>query len=232
MDLNKLKIMIAEKTGTSHTSSSKILDAAIQLIRESLQRDEPVTLFRLGTFSPVMDEPQPVTHPKTGETIEGTAQRSVRFKTSRSFKRLLNPPTHPVLGHPEASVQHRMEEASDHMDQATQETVGMADNRFALRIPIPKGAVIVHGVDAFDQPFQKEGMDISMHGIRFHAPGKSVQRITQVAFPHHNVVLHVKRAGIHRQDDQETVAVFAEFEHDVDDWMRWIELMTRLHEEV
>lgn len=36
MDLNKLKIMIAEKTGASHKSSSKILDAAIQLIRESM----------------------------------------------------------------------------------------------------------------------------------------------------------------------------------------------------
>lgn len=230
MDLNKLKIVVAEKLGISHKSASKTLDTVVQLIRDSLQRGEAVTIFRLGTFSPVMDEARRVIHPKTGAEVEIPAQRVARFKTSRSFKRFLNPVPAP-MGHADERVHQRMDEASDSMDQKVQETPHVSDKRFALRIPVPDGAVIVHGIDAFDQPFQSQGIDISMHGIRFYAPGKSVQRITQVEFPKHNVVLQVKRAGIHRQDDKETVVVFSEFEHDVDDWMRWIELMTRLHEE-
>ena len=230
MDLNKLKKMVAEKTGASHKSTSKTLDAMIQLIRDSVQSNESVTVFRLGTFALVTDEAHKITHPKTGKEIEIPTQRVIKFKTSRSFKKMLNPSAAPAMGHANERVQQRMEEASDRMEPATEETVHVPDQRFALRIPIPTKTVIVHGVDAFDQPFQAQGIDISMHGIRFHAPGKTVQRITQVAFPKHEVILRVKRAGIHRQDDKETVVVFAEFENDVDDWMRWIELMTRLHE--
>ena len=50
MDFSLLKRRVAEKTGISRSSASKTLDAAIHLIRDSLQRNEPVTIFRLGTL--------------------------------------------------------------------------------------------------------------------------------------------------------------------------------------
>ena len=102
------------------------------------------------------------------------------------------------------------------------------DRRFALRIKVPPGEMIVYGMDTNGQGIKRRAIDISMHGVKFHARNTTVRSVERVVFPSYNVALIVKSARIHRQGGADAVAAIDSFENDADSWMRWIELMTRL----
>lgn len=102
------------------------------------------------------------------------------------------------------------------------------DRRFALRIKVPREAMIVQGVLNNGQLFQSYARDVSMHGVRFDPPKQKINKVQKLFFPKHNITLTISEFRLHRQTADHAVAVLSSFENGPGDWMKWIELITRL----
>ncbi|MBF0196023.1 MAG: HU family DNA-binding protein [Magnetococcales bacterium] len=234
MNLTELTKAVAKQTGITDGDTEKTLLAFINTVKEELIKGESVNLLELGKLKVITQQAATQTHPKTGEIIYFPEQKDVQFKMAKPLqKAILAKGEHDEPLNFEESIQEATNVDIDNDVNREQSNDNSEDDKiFSMRISIPKGAIVVHGLDADDKPFQVSGVDISMNGISFITPGKPVQCITQISYPHHNVTLNVKRAGIHHQNNKEIIAVISVFENDTEDWMRWIELMTRLDEMV
>jgi DNA-binding protein HU-beta len=81
---------LAEKTGTSKTDATNTLNTILDTISESLKTNDKVQFTGFGSF---IAEDKPATtgrNPKTGESIQIAARRSVRFKVGDLLKKAVN----------------------------------------------------------------------------------------------------------------------------------------------
>jgi DNA-binding protein HU-beta len=81
---------LAEKTGTSKTDATNTLNTLLDTISESLKTNDKVQFTGFGSF---IAEDKPATtgrNPKTGESIQIAARRSVRFKVGDLLKKAVN----------------------------------------------------------------------------------------------------------------------------------------------
>ena len=129
---------------------------------------------------------------------------------------------------PRTDARQKVETARNIVSKQNKEMSFEFDRRFALRIKVPPGEMIVYSTDTKGQRIKGRAVDISMHGVKFRSQKATVRSIELVIFPRYNVILKVKSASIHRQVGNDAVAVIDSFENDADSSMRWIELMTRL----
>ncbi|MBF0380714.1 MAG: hypothetical protein HQL69_06835 [Magnetococcales bacterium] len=102
------------------------------------------------------------------------------------------------------------------------------DRRFALRIKVPANTLLVRGVISNGQIFQSVAKDVSMHGVKFSAPKLPIVSIKQLVFKNKNIAIDVQSYRLHRQTDSEAVAILTSFKNGPDDWMQWIERITRM----
>ncbi|MBF0454579.1 MAG: hypothetical protein HQL72_07145 [Magnetococcales bacterium] len=156
--------------------------------------------------------------PKPDVGYRATVQPSPPFnyRPASSKKSTKNPHQTPVY------------HASDNRTKKRVSRPLMYDRRFALRISVPRGALVVKGVQIDGQLFQSNARDVSMHGIRFHAPKYKVKTVHQLLFPEQNITLTVTDFTLHRQKQGDAVIVLSTFENGPDGWIKWIELITRL----
>jgi nucleoid DNA-binding protein len=232
MNLTELTKAVVKKTGVLGGGAEKTLKALIKIMKKDLEKGETVNLSGFGSFHVITHNVSTTPHPETEETVNIPAHSEVQFRMAKELKKALLPKGEHVPLQSDEIVKEHKNEAIDSIDLEKQDKQNQYDRSYSMLISIPKGAIVVLGLDADDHPFEASGIDISMHGISFLTPEKPVQCITNISYPHHKVVLNVKRAGIYSQNNIETVAVLSVFENDVDDWMHWIELMTRLNEKV
>ena len=81
---------IADETGLIQVQVEKAINAILEEIKDCLQRGEPVTLRRFGSFQVREKRARMGRNPKTGEAAGIPARRIVRFKSGKHFKESVN----------------------------------------------------------------------------------------------------------------------------------------------
>lgn len=80
--MNKTELVnaIAEKSGLSKVDAKKALDATIEAMGEALAKNDKIALVGFGTFSIVEKAARKGINPRTKETINIPARKTVKFK--------------------------------------------------------------------------------------------------------------------------------------------------------
>ncbi|MEO5373960.1 MAG: VWA domain-containing protein [Alphaproteobacteria bacterium] len=109
-------------------------------------------------------------------------------------------------------------------------TFDTQERRLSLRVVVPEGAMVVHWVAEDGTRHQSPAHDISMRGISFATGPVDAASITHIVCPGMETTLGVVKSRILRQNAGQAAAVLTEFTDDLDDWMRWVEIITRIDE--
>ena len=88
--MNKAQLIekMAEFTNTKKDAQQAV-DALLDTIKKTLKKKEPVTIAGFGTFKLKERKARMGRNPKTGETIQIPAKKSVGFRASKDFKEML-----------------------------------------------------------------------------------------------------------------------------------------------
>lgn len=90
--MNKTELVeyIAKKADISKASATRSLDAVLEAITETLQKDGTVTLVGFGTFSVSERASRTGRNPRTGEVIQIESVKLPKFKPGKVLKDILN----------------------------------------------------------------------------------------------------------------------------------------------
>ena len=90
--MTKLDIIneVSEKIGLPRNISEKAVESIISLIKETLQKGEPVILRKFGSFHVKEKRERIGRNPKTGEDATISARCVVRFKSGKYFKQIVD----------------------------------------------------------------------------------------------------------------------------------------------
>lgn len=77
---------IAVKTGLTKKDVTKVLDAFVQVVPETVANGENVALVGFGTFSKVEREARTCINPQTKEHMQVAAKTVPHFKAGKTFK--------------------------------------------------------------------------------------------------------------------------------------------------
>ncbi len=90
--MNKAQLVdqLSESTGVSKADTERILNAAIDTIKNSVQNSEDVTLVGFGTFTQSKRQARKGRNPQTGEEIKIAASVVPKFRPGKPFRDLLN----------------------------------------------------------------------------------------------------------------------------------------------
>lgn len=81
---------MATKTGQTQKDTEASLIAFMDVVIETLAKDEKVGLVGFGTFEVSERAAREGRNPATGETIHLPSSKTPRFKASKAFKDMLN----------------------------------------------------------------------------------------------------------------------------------------------
>ena len=90
--MNKTDLIesIAKSADITKASATRALDAAIEAITTSLQKNESVTLVGFGTFTVGERAARTGTNPRTKEAIKIAAAKVPKFKAGKALKDAVN----------------------------------------------------------------------------------------------------------------------------------------------
>ena len=77
---------IAAQAGISRAAAARSVDAFIDAVKITLQREETLTLVGFGTFSVAHRAARTGRNPRTREAIQIEASKIVRFKAGKALK--------------------------------------------------------------------------------------------------------------------------------------------------
>ena len=77
---------VAERTGVSQKETKQVVDAALEVITESLKRAEKVTLTGFGTFEVRQRQAREGVNPQTRQKIQIAATKTPGFSASSTLK--------------------------------------------------------------------------------------------------------------------------------------------------
>lgn len=82
MTMNSVELVkaMAEKTGLSQVDCKKALKAFMQVVGETLPKEEKVILVGFGTFSVMERSARNGRNPQTGQLVQIPAKKVVKFK--------------------------------------------------------------------------------------------------------------------------------------------------------
>ena len=91
-EMNKKDIVeaIHEKVGFSRRETAAIVDSALETIKTSLAKGEPVMISAFGKFSVRKKRAHKGRNPQTGEAMTLKARKVITFKVSRVLKERIN----------------------------------------------------------------------------------------------------------------------------------------------
>lgn len=90
MTKNELAKEVAVSEKLCPSTAFKAVDGVLRVIKEALAKGEEVTLRGFGTLSVVKREERNAVHFKTKEPIVVPAHNTVKFRTSKELKEMLN----------------------------------------------------------------------------------------------------------------------------------------------
>lgn len=90
--MNKAELIrvVADKAGLTLASSGECVNAVLDAICEALVEGQEVSVPGFGTFKVAERAARTCRNPKTGETIEVPASKSIGFKVSKALNDKLN----------------------------------------------------------------------------------------------------------------------------------------------
>lgn len=90
--MNKQELIerVASKTGMTKSVAGEAVESMLACIAESLTSDEEVRLVGFGTFVVSERKASEGRNPRTGETIQIDASRSVKFRQGKELKERVN----------------------------------------------------------------------------------------------------------------------------------------------
>lgn len=90
--MNKTELInaMAEKSGLKKSVSENVLNAFLETVTETLAKKEKIQLIGFGTFETGKRAEREGKNPQTGEKIIIPAATTVRFKSGKSLKDMLN----------------------------------------------------------------------------------------------------------------------------------------------
>lgn len=83
---------VAAELGISGRKGVLFLQRVLELVAEDLVETERVELRGLGTFQVHIRPKRKTTHPVTGKPVVIPERKGVRYRSSASLRRALNPP--------------------------------------------------------------------------------------------------------------------------------------------
>jgi DNA-binding protein HU-beta len=90
--MNKAELIdaIADKTDASKTQTGEMLDALLEIVRQTVSKGDVVQLVGFGSFGSGKRAARTGRNPKTGEEINIPASKSVKFTAGKAFKDAVN----------------------------------------------------------------------------------------------------------------------------------------------
>ena len=90
MNKSELIEAIAQEAGISKAAAQKALDATTNAVTEALKKGDTVTLVGFGTFYVGERAERQGRNPKTGDTVEIPAKKTVKFKATKTLADAVN----------------------------------------------------------------------------------------------------------------------------------------------
>ena len=90
MNMSDLKKAVAESTDLSQSDADKALKAGFAAISKALQKEDTVSIPDFGIFSVGHRAARTGRNPQTGEPMEISASKSVKFKSGKALKDMVN----------------------------------------------------------------------------------------------------------------------------------------------
>ncbi len=81
---------VYERVGFSKKESAEIVELVFDMLKETLERGDKVKISGFGNFQPRYKRARPGRNPQSGQPIEITARRVVKFVPSQVLKASLN----------------------------------------------------------------------------------------------------------------------------------------------
>jgi len=86
MNKHELIDKIAKDTGVTKSSAAAALESALDGIKKSLKKGDPITFVGFGTFKTSIRKARTARNPQTGATIKIAKRRVVRFSAGKALK--------------------------------------------------------------------------------------------------------------------------------------------------
>ena len=86
--MNKQELIdaVADEAGVEKSSAAETIDAVLATVSKTVAAGESVQLIGFGTFATGARAARSGRNPKTGETIEIPAAKTVKFTAGKAFK--------------------------------------------------------------------------------------------------------------------------------------------------
>ena len=90
--MNKAELIeeMAKKTEETKKSTEDSLNALIEVITETLAKEDKVTLVGFGSFEVIKRAERKGKNPQTGEELKIPASKAPKFKPGKSLKDIVN----------------------------------------------------------------------------------------------------------------------------------------------
>ncbi len=88
MNKSELVKAVATKSGLTQSQANEALDAALDVITETMKSGDHVAITGLGTFAPKHREAREGRNPRTGEAVQIAAKTSATWKPATALKAL------------------------------------------------------------------------------------------------------------------------------------------------
>ena len=131
---------------------------------------------------------------------------------------------------PDETVARLMERVREWMQESFKTEPFEFDRRFALRISVPAGTMEVQWSDEDGNVSRGRVIDVSMHGIKFEAPGFAGNSIDMIIYIKLDTTLKVRRSMVLRRDGDQVVVILDDFEDGVDGWIAWLDNLTHINQ--
>ncbi len=90
MNKQELIVAVAEETGLNRGDTSRVVEALLGKIGETLEHGSEVRLVGFGTFSVTRRKPSTGRNPRTGEPITIGQTSQPKFRAGKVLKELVN----------------------------------------------------------------------------------------------------------------------------------------------
>ena len=89
MTKSELVNAVAERAGLNRAQAKAAVEAALGVMGETLRSGESVRLVGFGNFEPVSRPAGTARNPRTGETVQRPASRTIKFRIGDALRATL-----------------------------------------------------------------------------------------------------------------------------------------------
>lgn len=82
--------LMAVEAGITKAAAAKALEAYVGAVTKELKATGKLSLVGFGTFTCIERKPRMGRNPKTGESIQIAAKKTVKFKAGKDFHEMIN----------------------------------------------------------------------------------------------------------------------------------------------